>query len=451
MSENKSKFDIVSKMTLIGIIAVSIIILAIVIVSCSGGSDKPKTESPDEGIIITDPEKVDETVVSTEKVYERALAVVKYVDVDSSQLMIYDIEKLKTVTLAMDSAVEIKDEYGTDIALSQVELGDMVETKYDVNSLKPENVKITAVIWQRKDVSNMVVDTENKTIRIANEKYSYTDELITSDNGVPFDILELSTADEAIVKGYKDHVWSIVLVNGHGTLTLINHESFVGGNIEISSRINHLIESATSVPISAGVHNVVILKDGMAPYVTQVMIEEGKEVTLDLSEVQPKVGIIEFILLQDDVTVFMDDEEVDLSEEIKLDFGTYMIRAEKEGFTPWESELDLSQAYIQFKIDLEKTPTNLFIQEPAGAEVYLDGLYVGIVPTKTPFLPGTHKITLRQDGFYTFQQDFYWDDNGQDQYILLPALTPITQEEAEEETPETPTEDIYSQPEIPAE
>lgn len=66
-------------------------------------------------------------------------------------------------------------------------------------------------------------------------------------------------------------------------------------------------------------------------------------------------------------------------------------------------------------------------------------------------MPGTHKITLRQDGFYTFQQDFYWDDNGQDQYILLPALTPITQEEAEEETPETPTEDIYSQPEIPAE
>lgn len=444
----KKKFDIVSKMTIIGIIAVLILILAVVIVSCSaGGSNKP---APTEGIIVTEPGVEAETEVEVKQEVDRALAVVKYVDTTNNQLMIYDIEDLKTITLKMDSSIDIKDEYGTDIALAQIELGDMIETKYEVNSLKPEFVKITAVTWERKDVSNMVVDTELKTITISNETYQYTDELITSDGGVPFDILELSTADEAVVRGYKDHVWSIVLLSGHGNLILENHDAFIGGEIEISSRISLLVEKEMNIPLSAGVHNVVVSKQGMAPYVTQVMVEEGKEVIIDLSEAQPKVGIIEFVLLQDDVLVYLDDELLDLSQEIKLDFGLYQIRAEKEGFSPWESELDLQQAYIQFKIDLEKAPTTLYIQQPVGAEVYLDGAYVGIIPTETPFKAGIHRITVRKDGHYTFQQDFEWEDTGKDEYIMLPELQPMETTPVNEPVIEgdgTPTDDIYTQSE----
>lgn len=441
MSENKSKLDIVSKMTLIGIAAVVVIIVAIVVVLMTGRNDnKPAKETPevDSDIIITGDE-TDEASEAEEakKEYERALAVVKYVDAGNGQLMIYDIEKLKTVTLAMDSSIEIKDEYGTDIALNQVELGDMIETKYDSHSMKPENVKITAKTWERKDVSNLVVDSENKTIRIANETYNYTDELITSDNGVPFDILELTTADEAVVRGYKDHAWSIVILNGHGTVTLTNHSAFVGGNIEISNRVNVAVESTMSLPVSAGVHTIIVSKEGMAPYVTQIMVEEDSEVVLDLSEAQPKVGIVDFVIAQSDVLVYMDDELVNLEEEIKLDFDTYQIRAEKEGFTPWESELILNQAYIQFKIDLEKTPGYLNIQTPAGAEVYLDGTYMGIIPVEVPYPAGTHKIVLRQDGYHTFSQDFYWEDNSQDQALLFPDMIAIpVVEEKEEETTE---------------
>lgn len=447
MTENKSKFDIVSKMTIIGIVAVLILILAVVIVSCSGSGSTPE---PTEGIIITDPSAEAEEEVIVKAEIERALAVVKYVDTANNQLMIYDIEKLKTITLAMDSSIEIKDEYGTDIALTQIELGDMVETKYEVDTLKPEFVKITAVTWERKDVSNMVVDTELNTIKIANETYHYTDELITSDGGVPFDILELSTADEALVRGYKDHVWSIVLLSGHGNLILENHDIFIGGEIEISSRISLLIEKDMNIPVTAGVHNVVVSKQGVAPYVTQVMVEEGKEVVIDLSEAQPKIGIIEFILLQDDVMVYLNDELLDLTQEIKLDFGNYTIRAEKEGFSPWESELDLNQAYMQYKIDLEVEPRVLYIDKPVGAEVYIEGQYIGIIPTQTPFIAGTKTVTVRKDGFYTYQQDFQWVDTGKDVHILLPDLIPIETTPEEEPVIEgegTPTDDIYTQSE----
>ena len=436
---DKKQVDIVKRMTIIGIAAAAlIIIIASLFAMTMGGSDK----TPD--VSIPEPEETTAPVDEAEKVFERALTVVKHVDTSTGSLMVYDIEKLKMITLKMDSSIVIKDEYGTDITLAQIDLGDMVETKYDTISMKPENVKITAVTWERKDVSNMVVDAENKSIKISNDSYRYTDELVTSDAGKAFDISTLSTADEAYVRGYKDMVWSVVLVNGHGTIKLINHEVFIGGQLEIGNLTSFTIEADMVVPVTAGVHNVVVSKDNMSPYVTQVMVEEDKEVVIDLSEAQPQVGTVEFIVLQDGVTVYMDDELVNLEEELVLDFGTYKITAEKENFVTWEGELLLSQAYQQFKIDMDKTPTFVFINQPEGAEAYLDGVPIGLVPTQAPFSAGSHTVQLSQEGYRPSEvYNYIWDDDGLDKYLVLPQLIELPPETT---TATNATTDIYGNP-----
>lgn len=434
---DKKRVDIVKRMTIIGIAAAALIIIIASIVAMTMGGDK---QIP---VTIPEPEETTAADEEAEKVYERALAVVKHVDISTGQLMIYDIEKMTMLTLKMDSSIVIKDEYGTDIALAQIDLGDMVETKYDTISMKPENVKITAVTWERKDVSNMTVDVENKVIRISNDSYSYTDELVTSDGGNPFDISSLSTADEAYVRGYKDMVWSVVLVNGHGTIKLINHEIFVGGQLEVGNRTSFTIEKDMVVPITAGVHNVVVTKDNMSPFVTQVMVEEDQQVVIDLSEAQPKVGTVEFIVLQEDITVYLDGEVIDLQEEHILDFGTYEIKAEKDNYVTWEGELVLNQAYQQFKIDMDKTPTFVFINQPEGAEAYLDGVPIGIVPTQAPFSPGSHTIQLSQQGYRPSEvYKYIWDDDGMDKYLVLPQLMPLPQETT---TEVTVTSSIYGE------
>lgn len=445
MLGNKKNVDIVSKMSLIGIAAVIVLIIVVGIVSCSSrGKEK---EINTDNIEVTDDTEIEKEELLGE--VDRSLGVVKYVDIETNQLMIYDIEKLTTLTFKMDSAVEIKDAYGTDIALGQLELGDMVMSKFVNKTMRPEYVKIATKTWERKDIKNMIVDEESKTIRIGNEIYLYDDELVLSDNGQPFDLQEVSGADDVVVRGYKNQVWSIVRISGHGTITLVNYEDFIGGTIEISNKVTLDVESDMTIAISIGVQTIVVEKEGMAPFVTQVMINENENVIIDMSGAQAKEGIVEFIVEQEDVTLYLDDEVLDLTKEIKLDFGSYTIKAEKEGFAEWTSELVISQAYQQFKVNLDKAPVFLHIQEPAGAEIYLDGGYIGIIPIETPFEAGTHKITLRKDGYYTKVHNFIWEDNGQDQYIILPALILIetdTEEEDEEEI-ETPTDDIYGETE----
>jgi len=423
----KKQVDMIKRMTYIGIGAAALIIIVATIAALSmsrGNNNQPEVTLPE-----AEATTAAQTVDNSKKVFERALAVVKHVDTSTDKLIIYDIEKLKMVTLQMNSAIEIKDEYGTDIALAQIDVGDMVESKYDTLTMVPENVKITAVTWERRDVSNMVVDTEAKVIRISNDSYGYTEELVTSDGGTPFDISALSTADEAYVRGYQDMVWSVVMVNGHGTVTLINHDVFVGGQLEIGNRLSYTVENEMSIPITAGVHNLVVTKDNMSPYVKQVMIEENEELVLDLSEAQPQEGTVDFIVLQDDVTVYLDDVLVNLEEEHVLPFGTYAIRAEKENYVTWEGELLVSQAYLQYKIDMDKTPTFVFINQPEGAEAYLDGVPIGSIPTQAPFSPGSHTVQLRRDGFRPSEvYKYIWDDDGLDKYLVLPDLIELPPE-----------------------
>jgi hypothetical protein len=249
--------------------------------------------------------------------------------------------------------------------------------------------------------------------------------LVTTKDGSPFAITELSPADEAIVKGYKDKVWSIIIINGHGTITLVNHESFIGGQIEVGKKISKLVEAEMTMPISAGVYDVVVSKDNMSPYVSQVMVEEGQNITLDLSTAQPKVGTVEFVLSQENVKLYIDDVLLQSNEPSMLSFGNYRIRAEKENFETWEGNLILNQAYLRFRIDLERKASFLFIQEPAGAEAYLDAAFIGVIPTSTPYTPGNHTITLRRTGYVTASFSFSWEDDGKDKNLVLPELVPL--------------------------
>ena len=54
------------------------------------------------------------------------------------------------------------------------------------------------------------------------------------------------------------------------------------------------------------------------------------------------------------------------------------------------------------------------ITAPTGAEVYLDGNYMGLAPVSFHKTSGTHTITLRKDGFKTKSYTVNLDDNSED-------------------------------------
>ena len=56
----------------------------------------------------------------------------------------------------------------------------------------------------------------------------------------------------------------------------------------------------------------------------------------------------------------------------------------------------------------------MYIDAPVGAELYLDGSYVGIVPVNFEKKAGTYIVSLRRDGYQTRSYTLQVDDSQKD-------------------------------------
>lgn len=420
----KKPMDIVTKMTIIGIaglVVITVVIIAMSLLNKSG--KKPKTVDNKQQTEVTETNNTDGKDIE----YGRAIAVVKKVDTSNSKLIVLDVETNNVITLAIDGAVDLKDEYGTLLTLIQLNMGDLVETKYDKNSLRPEYVHKTAKNWVRKSITGVTVDPETKTLSIGNDQYAYTSELISLFNGEVMDIGTLHPEDKVTLSGYQDKVWTVVMENGHGYITLKNHSYFIGGTLEIGISKMADIEETTSIVVPEGVHYVVATKDDLT-HEAEVMVANGQEVVIDVSDASPRTGLVQFRVLQEGIQFSINGQVYsDFSEPISLEYGTYNIKVVKDQFVDFENELVVNKAFTEFEINLEKKPLFLHVNDPKGVEIYIDGNYLGQIPVSTPIEPGDYRITLRQDGFYSKTHTIKVLDDGQDDYIRLPDLMAIEQ------------------------
>lgn len=430
----QKKMDVVTKMAIIGGAGMIILVLLIGIISIAmKGSDNKKHDKVDNTVESTEPPQTSRG--PSEAV--RALAIIKDVDKQNNKLSVVNIETYEKIELNVDGSVDIKDEYNTLKTLAQLKTGDIIETKYDKNTLRPEFIQISGQVTQRKNISGLKVDSVNNTVQIGNDLYKYTDDLVTLFAGSSFDLSSLDPVDVVNAKVYKDTVWTIEVVKTHGYIVLKNHQKYIGGQMEVNKSTLPVNEE-TKVTVGVGVHSIIVSKDGMAPYITEVLVEENAEVIIDLSEAKPVTAMVTFNINPSDVTLTIDGSiYTDFTEPIILDFGTYNIRIEKENYLPWESTLVVNKAVMTVDIKLNQKPAYLYVDGPVGSVIYVDGSYSGIIPVSIPIDPGAHKITIQKDGYYTKEYDITIKADGKDTHLTFPELIQMPVETTNPQPQET--------------
>ncbi len=100
--------------------------------------------------------------------------------------------------------------------------------------------------------------------------------------------------------------------------------------------------------------------------------------------------------------------------------GSYLVRAEKAGFTPLETTVAVTRDSRQtFRFALEKLPGKLTVDCPVpGAEVLIDGESRGVTPL-APFelAPGEYRVTVRADRYREFTAEVTVEGAGHDQTL----------------------------------
>ena len=239
-------------------------------------------------------------------------------------------------------------------------------------------------------------------------------------------------------QGIDNTVLSIQVEKGHGYLRLVNDENFVGGWIEIGQKQIQKITEDMLLVVPEGSYQVNISHKGGGG-IKDVVINRNEETTLDIGDLavaETQYGMVLFSLSPSNADLYIDGSAVDASQPITLEYGIHQIIAKADGYKSLTQYLRVGQASAGIDVVLDKVDADdeaessessetkeedtttgyykVYVDAPEGAEVYLDGNYVGIAPCSFKKSAGSHVITLRCTGYETRSYTVSVDDEDRD-------------------------------------
>lgn len=347
----------------------------------------------------------------------------------------------KRYTLSVDGTTKLYDKHGESISLSQIEVGDIVEITFLKSKKHLTSMQLSKEAWSYENLENYEINTVRNEVTIGKEVYKLSENTQYLSEGRGIEKMDLNPADILSFQGLDTTVLSINVEKGHGYLRLVNDENFVGGWIEIGQHNIQKITEDMLLTVPEGSYQVNISHKGGGG-TKDVVINRNEETALDIGDlavVEAQKGMVLFSLNPSSAKLYIDGSEVDPSQPITLEYGIHQIIAKAEGYKSLTQYLRVGQQSAGIDVVLDKVQeeeeesgstssseesaseedtdetdasTNyykVYVDAPEGAEVYLDGNYVGISPCSFKKTAGSHIITLRKTSYetrsYTVQID----------------------------------------------
>lgn len=453
MHFNKINKPILSLLMGLGFLSV---ILLITMLTANAGNHNPRginTQKPENN----NQESVDETTLEPP-----VLAIVKDIDFDNKIITLFDVEAQRVVELSYTGGTDLRDKYSKIIAMSQLETGLMVDVIYNLEQNKLSKLNVSSKAWEYVGVSNFTIDQMAKMIKIASSKYRYTNDLFVLNDLQEVSLATLTEQDELTVRGYEEIIYSITVTRGHGTVVLEDYDTLLGAEIAIGYEAVQQITENMELTVREGEFNLTVdTGDYSATKRVTVLRNEVSKVSLsDLAPETIRIGKVTFKITPFGADLYIDGDLFSYADSIELPYGDHSIKVTNGGYTAYQGTLMIDSAGKTVKIDLPETksseqvaveetegtsngstgtddtsgeedgtedfdidPENLiYVQQPVGASVYIDGVYQVTAPGSFKKILGTHVITFIRDGYVTKSYTVEISDDGVDAYFTFPAL-----------------------------
>lgn len=377
---------------------------------------------------------------------------------EEKTLSFYNIATGKQYTLNYDGTSAFYDKHDTAMALDQVKEGSIVDVTFLKSRKKLNTLQTSKEAWSNTQVSRFQINENRKDITIGSDVYKYSDDLVIMADARQLELMDVNTVDKLTVSGIGTSVYSMQIEEGHGYLRLTGDEYFIGGWIEVGQALIQEITEGMLLTVPEGTYEVAVSHNG-SNGTRRITINRNEETTLDISDLKGegiKTGTVLFTVKPSNAQVFVDGNEVDISGPIELEYGIHQLMAKADGYKTSTSYLKVAEESAGISIVLDEideetitdtsddteeeeetgantgqdddtvsdsdsndkkeqdkdtvsssdTPTTtdyykVYIDSPTGAEVYLNGNYIGISPVSFRKTEGTHVVTLRKTGYVT--------------------------------------------------
>lgn len=419
-----------------GIITMFSMLAGILLAGCAfsqqAGTPESQTEQ-DEGIgfLLTGPGSYDSADT----------AVIVKINKGEETITFLNLMLGKNYTLQYDGTTVFSDKYEQPLSLEQIREGDIVDITFLKSKKQLTTLKLSASGWSNEEVSRYHFNATAHDVTIGEDIYKITGDTLIFSRGEKIELMDINETDILTFQGIDRTVYSIVVEKGHGYLRLTGDENFIGGWIEVGQNIIHPITEGMLLTVPEGSYQVQLSTAGGGG-TKNVIINRNEEVSLDISDLkveEPKYGQVIFTMTPSSATLYVDGSIVDTSAPVELQYGIHQLIARASGYNTLTSYLKVGEEVAGIDIELEATTAvkddddddepsvsnepsvsdgnsntvteyyQVYIDAPEGAEVYVDGNYIGISPISFRKVAGPHVITLRRTGYetrsYTIQVD----------------------------------------------
>lgn len=301
----------------------------------AAAQDEPKEEETEE-------------IQSVEEIY-----VITAIDEARKMLTLQSCEEPVEIPYEYTGGTYVKDKYGKNLTVSQLSLGELVTI--DVQGGKLSLVKIAQDAFSYDDLHNFTLDRDMQSLTVGSSIYYFDKDLLAyyGDRLIP--LSELSEQDTVCIKGVGQQIYTLQVTTGHGIVTLENIELFLDGYITIGNVLSQKITPQMRLEVPEGTYLLSVANDGYGGS-REITVEADREIKVNLDELKgdgPKLCSVQFEKPEpENAQVFLDGEQVDLTQTIQVRYGEHRLTAKAEGYVDWQRTLIVNSATAKIKIEM---------------------------------------------------------------------------------------------------
>lgn len=413
----------------------TILAIFMVLVTITGCTQEKKTSTITPGSSILPVATKAVTEIETKKAGEIELTgVLTYINTSELKMHFIDIDTGTEYEVTYTGGTDIQNKYKKIIAASGMRLGEI----YDVTcnkSGKAVSIYGSSDAWERSGITGVEFNEDQRKVQFANVSYVYASYAAILSNSNKINIAQIVSQDEVTLRGIGDTVYSINVDKGHGYISFSGVDAFIGGYATIGTNQLFEVTEGMLTTTREGTYTVE-LQYGSTVASKTVTVARDESVKVDFSEyatTAKKMGAVNFSITPENAIMTIDGTETDYSQPVSLSYGTHKIVLSANGYEKYTETITVNQAYTTVVIDMTATTATtssttsttssttkttassntsttasdltdgytVNITAPEGAALYVDSVYIGIVPCSFDKTYGNKTITLSQSGYST--------------------------------------------------
>lgn len=390
-------------------------------------------------------------------------------DIENKELIFRNIEGGDDKALSFNGTTQFLSKRDQVRTADELRVGEILDITFTTFDSMLSTVRESQSTWTNKSIRRFTIDEEQHTLRVADSLYEIVDNVVVASSDKIGKLMDITNLDAITIVGIDEKIYSIIVDDGHGYIRITNDSYFVGGWIEIGQEMIKVLTEDMLIPVPEGTYDIKVTNKG---YIGREKVEvyRDKETLLDLSKAEIEeaaIGHVKFDIKPDYAQLYVDGLMTDFEERVPLEYGIHSLRVESAGYETIQSNIKVGSEFANISIVLDESleddstkeeekeetknetsgtadkqtsntenttltsnnETNndnsssknvlsdnkkIYVDGPEGAEVYIDGTYIGVAPCSTNKVTGSHTITLSRNGYLTKTYSISVDNDGND-------------------------------------